>query len=281
MKLEMIENPDFNEELKIAIEAAREAGKIIDQYQTEERIEIKERKAERNDFATEADFKSEKKTIEIIEREFPDDGIIAEEGDREEGDRHWIIDPLDGTSNYQKNYRYYCVSIALEVDGETQVGVVYSPETARNQLFFAVKGEGSYKIEDDQKIQDAEAISPSKHSTAEEAMVLCQISPTNRERREMELDIIEDLSDKGIMFRKPAACALSLSKIAEGRFDGTIEYVYHWDYAAGALILEEAGGSVRIRESKWGSRKEVIGTNGKIQEAVESTLEDTEHDPTE
>nr|EGQ40063.1 MAG: archaeal fructose-1,6-bisphosphatase family [Candidatus Nanosalinarum sp. J07AB56] len=274
MTLEQVDQSGLTEELQVAYRAAKQAGNILDRYQRPERMSIAERKSEINDFATEADFRSQESIIQTLDEEFPEDGIVAEEGDiREEGQRHWIIDPLDGTSNYHKNYRYYCVSIALEIEGEIRVGVVHSPRSSRDQTFFSVKGCGSYKTKGGEPIDEATALTPSRHQSLEEAMTLVQVSPVNSDRRELELAMIAQLCDEGIMFRKPAACALSLSKIAEGRFDATVEYVYDWDYSAGALILREAGGNTRIRDTVYGDRKEVIGTNGEIQEQLEQVVD--------
>jgi myo-inositol-1(or 4)-monophosphatase len=278
--MDKINHPTYQEEIEVAVEAAREAADILDEYQlAEERID-KTEKGHPNDIVTQADYEAQTRIVETLKEHFPQDGVRAEEGLESEGDRTWIIDPLDGTSNFQRGYQYFCTSIALKQDGELKLGVVCSPETAKNELFFSVKNSGAYKLEGIRKNPpDAVPIGVSNQDSLNGAMVLVQISPINKERREMEIEAMESLVDRQVKFRKPAAAALSLSKIAEGVFDGTIEYVFEWDYAAGALILEEAGGSLRTRESKWNGRKELIASNSKLQGDLENSIEDTAEDP--
>lgn len=134
----MFDDSEYSDELEVALEAAEAAGEVIDEYADGE-AEIQGSKSSPGDIYTEADIRAQERIVEVISESFPDDGFLAEEemGYQEEGKagRRWVIDPVDGTTNFQKGLDYFCTSIAFEVKGETRVGVVYSPESGLSSLF--------------------------------------------------------------------------------------------------------------------------------------------------
>ncbi len=219
---------------KAAVEMALEAGKLL---------KSRLGRAGRVDFkgavniVTEMDRKSEDLIVRRITRDFPGHGIIAEESDEREsaGRYRWIIDPLDGTTNYAHGLPMFCVSIAFEADGEVVSGVVYNPML--DELFVAEKGGGA--------TLNNEAISVSSTASLDKSLLCTGFPYDLRTSKENNFDNFKRFSLKAQAIRRAGSAALDLSYVACGRYDGFWEMkLSPWDTAAAALLVEEAGGSV-------------------------------------
>lgn len=256
---------EFSDELETAKEATHKAGEVMERYR-QDGFEV-ERKGSRTDFVTEADREAQKKTVNVLSEEFPEDGFLGEEdGLNPDGeDRVWAIDPIDGTMNFVHGFPYYCVSIALLVDGESQVGVVSTP--ALDETYHAVRGEGAFSEEG--------ALSVSGTSDSHDALVSTGVySWASEETKEHQLNIVRDLVDTPISFRFAGASALEYCHIASGFFDGKLQVLAKpWDVEAGTLLVEEAGGEVRKRDSVVDGFVEVVASNGPLQEELEDILD--------
>lgn len=241
-------------DLALAIDTARAAGALL---RTRQREILNVRHKGVVDLVTDADIASEKLVAEMLLTARPDDGLLAEEGTgggREPiNDRRWIVDPLDGTTNYAHGYPLYAVSIALEVAGEVTVGVVYVPML--DEMFAAAAGGGAWLNE--------EPIAVSTAGSLIEAM-LCTGFTYNPEIRALNYPHWNEFVDRAQAVRRDGAAALDLAYVACGRFDGYWEFeLAPWDVAAGALLVREAGGTLSgFRGEPFDIRaREVVATN--------------------
>lgn len=266
-----LQDSNFQDELEVAVEAAEAAGKIIDEYR-QEKIEVKETKTGETDIVTQADEDAQKAIVESIKQHYPEDNFLGEEDLTEDNgsSRTWIIDPIDGTFNFQKGHEYFCTSIALEKKGETKVAAVYSPDSGLNELFYAVKGEGAY-LRKDGEHEELETSDQEKLKGG--LLQLTMITRINDKRWKSFHNIIAELREREVRYLKQGCLVLSGCKVAQGIFDGTIQYGWKWDFAASKLIQEEAGAIVRHREKESGKLDETITSNGKIQEELEDLLD--------
>lgn len=221
--------------LNIAIRAARKAGTlIIKSYTNPDSIKVNVKSE--NDFATNIDRAAEALIVETIKRSYPEHTIIAEESGLAAGkdsDVQWIIDPIDGTTNFIKGLPHFAVSIAVRIKDRTEVGVVYDP--MRNELFTAVRGQGAqlngYRI----RVTNAKDL--------EGAVVATGFPFKHKQSCDCYFNILQKLFTKCGDFRRSGSAALDLSYVACGRVDGFFEMgLKPWDIAAGELILREAGG---------------------------------------
>ena len=223
--------------LNIAINAARAAGKIIiRQINYVQDLSVNEKS--RNDFVSEVDRQAEAVIIDTIHRYYPGHGILAEESGRS-GNRSneyvWIIDPLDGTTNYLHGFPQYAVSIALQHKGVLQQGVIYDP--LRDELFTAGRGHGAYL--NDRRIR----VSKQKHLHG--ALLGTGFPFREGARTEQYLETLKVFFAVTAGIRRAGAAALDLAYVACGRLDGFWESgLKSWDMAAGVLLIEEAGGLV-------------------------------------
>ncbi len=252
---------------EIAVNAALKAGKIaMDYYQKPKTIEHKGIV----DLVTAADKLSEKKIISEIKKEFPDHGFMGEEGEAIESgsDYKWIIDPIDGTTNFAHNIPFFCVSIALQKKDEIILGVILNPVT--NDLYVAEKGRGATLNNKKIKVSDTEKLIDS--------VVVFGFPYVGEEKIRKIIDSQHKLHGKIQAGRRFGAAALDLCYVASGLAEGFYEYsLKQWDVAAGSLILREAGG--KITDFK-GERKEIatdiIASNGKIHEQLLEIIGDKE-----
>lgn len=227
--------------LKTAILAAKTAAEIIRAGAQNQENLIFEQK-QRADYVTRTDIASEKAIIEVIKSRFPDHGIFAEEGQK---DTHvgyrWLIDPLDGTTNFVHQVPVYSISIALEHDGELVLGVVY--DVNRDELFYAERGDGAY-------LND-QAISVSPLTNPELALLGTGFPFKQKDKIDLYLKSFAQLFKRVSAIRRLGSAALDLAYVACGRFDGFWELgLSPWDMAAGSLIIQEAGGKVSDFEGK-------------------------------
>ena len=230
--------------LDVAIEAARRAGSImIRNLGALGRDDIIRKQAA--DFVTRVDTEAEKTIIGTIRERFPDHAFLAEESVKNlhgalPEDRYgretslWIIDPLDGTTNYIHGYPIFSVSIALQVEGELRAGVIFDP--VRDELFTAVKGQGAYL--------NGKRLSVSGFGLPD-AVIATGFPFRNRELMEDYLRVFRNIFSRVSDLRRAGSAALDLASVASGRCDGYFEArLKPWDLAAGSLLVREAGGTV-------------------------------------
>jgi len=227
----------MNPMLNIAIRAARRAGNVIAKNY-ERRDDIQTSKKGINDYVTSVDKAAEAEIIEIIQKSYSDHTIISEERGALEGkdsDIQWVIDPLDGTTNFVKGLPHFSVSIAIRVKNRTEVGVVYDP--IRNELFTAVRGEGAKLNEVRLRVDSQNELNGAILATGF-PFKQPNLMPT-------QFAIMNNLIDEAADFRRTGSAALDLCYVASGRVDGYFEMgLKPWDCAAGDLIVREAGGLV-------------------------------------
>jgi myo-inositol-1(or 4)-monophosphatase len=243
-----------------AMDLARKAGFLL-----KERFNQKHQINYKGDInlVTEADKMSEDLIIAAIKREFPDHGILSEESPviTGAGKMRWIIDPLDGTTNYAHGYPVFCVSIALENEGLIVLGVVY--DAMREEMFVAVRGEGAYLNDKKLAVSSLKDISRSLLATGFPYDI--------RESKENNIDYFNAMAISVQAIRRAGAAALDLAYLAAGRFDGFWELkLKPWDTAAGCLLVEEAGGVISdIAGSKWHLQSpSLLASNALIHEQM-------------
>ena len=224
--------------LNVAIKAARAAGAIINRAALDvEAVRISQKQV--NDFVTEVDHASEAAIIETLLTAYPDHGILAEESGSQHGnpkaDHIWIIDPLDGTTNFIHGFPVYCVSIALQVRGRIEQAVVYDP--SRNDLFTATRGRGAFLNE--------RRIRVSKRVRLQESLISTGFPFRKGDNFNQYLVMMGDVMQKTAGLRRPGSAALDLAYVAAGFTEGFFETgLSPWDVAAGSLLVTEAGGLV-------------------------------------
>jgi myo-inositol-1(or 4)-monophosphatase len=217
-----------------AIEFARDAGAIV--LEGYGRIHAPERKG-RIDLVTEFDKRSEARLLARIAERFPGHGVLAEEsGAHAGGDGarvRWVLDPLDGTTNFAHNYPFFGVSVGVELDGEVAAGAVYDP--VRDEMFAAAAGAGATR--------NGEPIHVSPCASVEDALLVTGFPYDVREFPERHLPLFQDFLLRAQGIRRDGSAALNLCYLAMGRFDGFWEgSLSAWDVAAGSLVVREAGG---------------------------------------
>ena len=224
--------------LNVAIKAARAAGSIINRAALDvEAVRISQKQV--NDFVTEVDHASEAAIIDTLLTAYPDHGILAEESGSQHGnpnaDHIWIIDPLDGTTNFIHGFPVYCVSIALQVRGRIEQAVVYDP--SRNDLFTATRGRGAFL--NDRRIR------VSKRSQLKECLISTGFPFRPGDNFNQYLLMMGDVMQKTAGLRRPGSAALDLAYVAAGFTEAFFETgLSPWDVAAGSLLVTEAGGLV-------------------------------------
>ena len=228
--------------LNIAVRAARAAGDII--VRNMDRLDrIKVATKQNNDFVSNVDHLAEETIISTIKQAYPDHGIFAEEsGKQAEGSEfQWIIDPLDGTTNYLHGFPQFAVSIALKYKDRLEVGVIYDPVS--QELFTASRGNGA--MLNDRKIR------VTSHKGLQNALLGTGFPYYDQSYLDTYLETMKELMQRTSGIRRPGSAALDLAWLAAGRIDGFWEFnLKAWDIAAGALIVREAGGIVSDFENK-------------------------------
>lgn len=224
--------------LNIAVKAARRAGSVINRASFDlDKLTI-EQKAQ-NDFVSEVDRIAEQAIIQVLKEAYPQHSILAEESglteSKSQSDHQWIIDPLDGTTNFLHGFPQYCVSIALAVKGVVQHGVIFDP--VRNDLFTTSKGAGAFL--NDRRIRVSRTLA------LKDALLGTGFPYKEFAQFDRYLAMFKDLTQKSAGIRRPGAAALDLAYVACGRYDGFWEMGLNpWDVAAGGLLVQEAGGLV-------------------------------------
>ncbi|HRP23576.1 MAG TPA: inositol monophosphatase family protein [Thauera sp.] len=222
--------------LNIAVKAARRAATVINRASTQLDLLTVQSKSP-NDFVTEVDRAAEQAIIDVLRDAFPGHGILAEESGESGPDSefNWIIDPLDGTTNFIHGFPQYAVSIAQTKNGVLEHAVVYDPNT--NELFTASRGSGAFL--NDRRIR------VSRRTRLNEALIGTGFPFRKFDQIDAYLAMFKELTQKTAGIRRPGAAALDLAYVAAGRLDGFWEMgLSPWDMAAGVLLIQEAGGLV-------------------------------------
>jgi myo-inositol-1(or 4)-monophosphatase len=244
---------------------AKEVGEFI----REERKTFSYSKVEikgLNDLVSYVDKTSEQKLVEKLSLIFPEAGFIVEENTKTgTKDYNWIVDPLDGTTNFIHGIPCYAISIALEYKGEIIIGVVY--EVAQNECFYAYKDGGAFL--------NGNKISVSERNTLSDSLIATGFPIYNFSRLDSYINILTYLMKNTHGLRRIGAAAVDLCYLACGRVDAFFEYNLNaWDVAAGALIVKEAGGTVNdfVKSNNWLFGKEIVATNSHLQITMEKII---------
>lgn len=248
----------------VAQKAAKAAGKYLLRHLGK----IKEVSSKRGitDLVTDVDKGSEKIIIDRIKKIFPEHSILAEESGEHDvgGEVRWVIDPLDGTTNYSHSFPAFCVSIGVIINGAVRIGVVYDP--SRDELFTATEGHGA--------LLNKKPIKVSSVSTVQESLVATGFG-YNVDEKMSNIGYFKTLLEKAQAVRRPGSAAIDLINVACGRLDGFWELgLSPWDTAAGQLLVKEAGGTVTTMEGDPFDvyKKGIVATNSIIHDEMLSLL---------
>jgi myo-inositol-1(or 4)-monophosphatase len=251
--------------LNIAVRAARRAGEVI--VRSLNRLESLTISSNgRNDFVTEVDHAAEREIIGIIRRHYPQHAFLAEESGRAgEHDTLWIIDPLDGTTNFLHGFPVFCVSIACQIKGRLEHAVVYDP--MRQELFTASRGAGAHLENHRMRVSKTRAL---------EGALVATGFPYRANLRYLDayLAMLRAVTEQVAGVRRPGAAALDLAYVAAGRVDAFWELgLSAWDTAAGTLLVQEAGGRIgTLTGGEYRQEGHVVAGTPKVYAALIETL---------
>lgn len=254
----------YGKMMDVAVTAAKEAG-LYALGRVGSVIEVSHKEG-RNNLVTDVDKKSEEMIVGRIRKAFPDHSVLAEEGGEKKGPGEctWVIDPLDGTTNYAHAFPFFCVSIGVMSGGDMKAGVVYDP--SRDELFRAEKGKGAYLNSKRIKVSDAANI--------EDSLIATGFAYDPALKME-NIKYMGKVLESAQAVRRAGSAALDLCYVACGRFDGFWEQgLKPWDISAGQLIVTEAGGTVTMMEGQDLDiyKGDVVATNGNIHANLLSIL---------
>lgn len=250
--------------LRIATEAAQAGGEVLKRWAT--KFTVREKSPA--NLVTEADYESQQTIRRIILDAFPDHGFLGEEAGEDipgTSGHRWIVDPLDGTSNYVHGFPYYAVSIGLEKDGELIAGVILDP--TRDEIFTATRGGGAFLNE--------QPIEPSPVDALSEALVMVSL-PTKVPRNHYTIKQFLAALDAAQHVQRSGSAALNLCYVACGRMEAYFSMSLNaWDVAAGALIVEEAGGRISRTDGQPLEVEvpDMLASNGGVHDALIAVLE--------
>ncbi|MFB6346743.1 MAG: inositol monophosphatase, partial [bacterium] len=223
----------------------------------------------RVDLVTEIDHTSENRIVEAIRNNCPEDSVLAEESFQHSGtsNRTWIIDPLDGTTNYVHGHPFYGISVGLQVDDQIESGMTYFPES--EDLYWASSGQGSFK--------NGEPISVSETESPMDSFLATGFADLRSENSDLRynLEVFPDILENVQGIRRAGSAVHDLCLLAEGVFDGFWEFnLEPWDVAAGSVIVEEAGGTVTdvTGGNGWLNDKNITASNGAIHEQLKEWI---------
>ena len=237
---------------------ARQCGEFLkEERKSFRRDKVEEKNA--HDYVSYVDKETEKQVVALLKALLPEAGFIAEEGTADFHDEAycWVIDPLDGTTNYIHDNAPYCVSIALRSGKELLIGVVY--EVCRNECFYAWKGGGAWMNE--------QPISVSDVNDVEKAFVVCELPYNSDAYKHTALHLIHSLYGRVGGIRMNGSAAAAICYVAAGRFDAWAEsFIGRWDFSAAALLVMEAGGQVTdfYGSNDFVEGHHIIASNGRL-----------------
>jgi myo-inositol-1(or 4)-monophosphatase len=250
--------------LRVAVKACRAAGRIqMDAFGSALEVEHKGE----IDLVTAIDRRSEEEIVAIITGAFPDHGCLAEESPLTEGvsDYLWVVDPLDGTTNYSRGFPVFCSSIALTFMGKVLVGAIYNP--VLRELFTAFRGGGTFL--------NGKKVHVTRQDRLSAGFLATGFPYDIRRSRRNNLDHFSRFATRCLAIRRAGAAALDLAYVAAGRFDGFWELkLKPWDMAAGTLLVEEAGGRISLPSGQPFTLKDrdIVASNGAIHDQMLNLL---------
>ncbi|HET7011523.1 MAG TPA: inositol monophosphatase family protein [Anaerolineales bacterium] len=257
--------PSLQDRYERAVELARQAGALLRAGLGS--VETIEHKGA-IDLLTEYDLRSERLLVDGLRQSFPDDPILAEEGGGAQGARRWLIDPLDGTTNFAHGLPHFSVSLAYAEGGDIRLGVVFDP--ARSELFHAIQGGGAFLNQARLRV--------SSTASLDRALLVTGFPYDIRTADETNLELFSKMALRAQGLRRLGSAALDLAYVAAGRFDGYWELrLSPWDWAAGILLVREAGGRVtRLsgEEDIFRPPTSIIASNRLIHQAMLEALEE-------
>ena len=251
--------------LNTAVKAARKGGETALRHLRHVH-QLKVHTKQHNEFVTKVDLEAEEAIIETIRERYPDHAFLAEEsGQTGDGDHVWIIDPLDGTTNFIHGFPVFAVSIALRIKGRLSVAVIYDPN--RQEIFTAIRGQGAQ--------MDGHRIRVSNRKDLHETLIGTGFPYRTKEHIEPYMKMLASVLVNTAGIRRPGAAALDLAYVAAARLDGFWEFgLQEWDIAAGSLIVREAGGLISELQGDgdyFRSGNIVVG-NPKVHDALRKLL---------
>jgi myo-inositol-1(or 4)-monophosphatase len=249
-----------------AVKAAREAGRIINRA-SQDVGSLKVQSKTYNDFVSDVDRAAEQAIIDVLKGAYPDHAFLGEESGESahKSDNIWIIDPLDGTTNFLHSFPQYCISIALQQKGVLTQAVIYDP--VRNDLFTATKGRGAFL--NDKRIR------VTNRAKLQDSLIATGFPFRDFTHLETYMAMLKDMIKKTTGIRRPGSAALDLAYVAAGWVDGFFEInLSAWDIAAGGLLVQEAGGIVGDFEGNesWLQTGNIVAANPKVFAQILQTL---------
>jgi len=253
--------------LNIAVRAARSAGTVISRaFEQHDKIEIESKG--NNDFVTSVDIKAEQAIIDTIKKSYPKHTIISEECGEikgEDNDYQWIIDPLDGTTNFIKGIPHFSVSIALKVKGKLDQAVIYDP--IRGELFSASRGKGAQL--------NNQRIRVTQHKELSGTILAAGFPQNQKNQLDAYMNMFKDLFSQTADMRRAGSAALDLAYVAAGRVDGYFELgLKPWNTAAGELLIIESGGLVTDLNGghEHNTSGNIVAANGRLLKEIVKTI---------
>ena len=254
-------------ERRVAVDAARAAGQLL--HREHPRTRQVSFKGTSTNLVTEMDGRAEALVVDALLKQFPDDGILGEEGGARHGrsGRRWVIDPLDGTTNYTHGLPVYSVGIGLERDGIVELGVVYDP--TRDEMFVGERGAGAW-------LNDTR-LSVSATPTLDVSLLTTGFPYDARTNPDNNLKEYGTFAVRARAVRRMGSALIDLAYVAAGRFDGFWELTLGpWDVAAGGILVEEAGG--RVSDLRGGpldiNAPRLVASNGRIHDEILAVLKE-------
>ncbi|MFH0990630.1 MAG: inositol monophosphatase family protein [bacterium] len=252
--------------LKVAIQAALEAGRFL--KENVGRIKQIERKhGQETNLVTEIDRKAEEIIITMIKQSYPDHDFLGEESGSHQApsEYRWVIDPLDGTTNYTHGFHIYCVSIGLEVRGEIVLGAIYDPTL--NELFSAERGKGAFL--------NGKSIHVSGVSSLIDSMLVTGFPYIIKQNPDHAIEHFNNFLMEAQALRRLGSAAIDMCYVASGKFEGFWEVALNpWDMAAGMVIIEEAGGKITDFHGNPTTiySKQILASNGIVHNQLMAVL---------
>lgn len=259
--------PNLTLLMRTAVEAAHASGKVLQRH-FGKKLSIREKK--NAGLVTNADIESEQVALKIVKKRYPEFGVLTEESPEQLSSDpghpgRWVMDPLDGTTNFVHRFPMFCVSIAVEWAGEAIVGVIYHP--ILNDTYVAVRGKGAHV--------NGKKMRVSKTSRLQNSLLTTGFTYRKKSFLHAEMNAFERLSGIVRAIRRPGSAALDLAYTARGVFDGFWERnLSPWDTAAGALLIQEAGGKVTDFEGKpfRSEMKQILAGNPALHKLLRQTI---------